>query len=93
MLDEKDLQTIESMMDSKMERQKEEILKESAANMQVIIENTMGPQFKLLFEKLDTMEEKMVPQEAIEDHEERLDILEATVKRLSREVANLKKAL
>lgn len=51
MLDEKDLQAIHTMM----EQQKKEILKESMANMQVIIENTFAPQFKLLFEKLDSM--------------------------------------
>lgn len=62
MLDEKDLQAIHTMM----EQQKKEILKESMANMQVIIENTFAPQFKLLFEKLDSMGSKMIPQEAMD---------------------------
>lgn len=88
MLDEKDLQAIQSMMD----KQKTEILEQSAANMRVILESTIGPQMQLLFEKLDTMEEKMIPREAIEDHDDRLDILEAMVRQHSREIEKLKKA-
>ena len=68
MLDEKDLQAIHTMM----EQQKKEILKESMANMQVIIENTFAPQFKLLFEKLDSMGSKMIPQEAMDIMEDRV---------------------
>lgn len=88
MLDEKDLQAIQSMMD----KQKAEILEQSAANMRVILESAIGPQMQLLFEKLDTMEEKMIPREAIEDHDDRLDILEAMVRQHSREIEKLKKA-
>ena len=88
MLDEKDLQAIQSMMD----KQKAEILEQSAANMRVILESAIGPQVQLLFEKLDTMEEKMIPREAIEDHDDRLDILEAMVRQHSREIEKLKKA-
>lgn len=88
MLDEKDLQAIQSMMD----KQKTEILEQSAANMRVILESAIGPQMQLLFEKLDTMEEKMIPREAIEDHDDRLDILEAMVRQHSREIEKLKKA-
>ena len=75
MLDEKDLQAIHTMM----EQQKKEILKESMENMQVIIENTFAPQFKLLFEKLDLMGSKMIPQEAMDIMEDRVDDLEKTV--------------
>lgn len=88
MLDEKDLQAIHTMM----EQQKKEILKESMANMQVIIENTFAPQFKLLFEKLDSMGSKMIPQEAMDIMEERVDDLEKTVAIHTRQIEELKKA-
>ena len=88
MLDAQDMQAIQEMMD----KQKQEILEQSAANMRVILESAIGPQFNLLFEKLDTMERKMVSMEVIEDVDDRLDILEATVRQHSREIAKLKKA-
>ena len=88
MLDAQDMQTIQAMMD----QQKQEILEQSAANMRVILESAIGPQFNLLFEKLDAMEKKAVSMEVIEDMDDRLDILEATVRQHSREIAKLKKA-
>lgn len=88
MLDEKDLQAIHTMM----EQQKKEILKESMANMQVIIENTFAPQFKLLFEKLDLMESKMIPQEVIDEHEDHLDDIEKTLALHTKQIEELKKA-
>ena len=75
-----------------MDKQKTEILEQSAANMRVILESAIGPQMQLLFEKLDTMEEKMIPREAIEDHDDRLDSLKDMVRQHSREIEKLKKA-
>ena len=88
MLDEKDLQAIHTMM----EQQKKEILKESMANMQVIIENTFAPQFKLLFEKLDSMGSKMIPQDVIDEHEDRIDDIEKTLALHTKQIEELKKA-
>lgn len=84
MFDETELKCLQDM--------ENRILEQSAANMRVILESALGPQMQLLFEKLDTMEEKMIPREAIEDHEDRLDILEAMVRQHSREIEKLKKA-
>lgn len=88
MLDKNDIQIIQEMMD----KQKQEILEQSAANMRVILESGIGPQFNLLFEKLNAVEDKMIPEERIEDTEDRLDLLEAAVKINTREIAKLKKA-
>ena len=89
MLDEKDLQAIHTMM----EQQKKEILKESMANMQVIIENTFAPQFKLLFEKLDSMGSKMIPQEkSIQETLQKIEEVKESVNSSSSKIEELKKA-
>ena len=78
-----------------MAQQKQEILKESAANMQVIIENVVNPQFQILAEAVQGINrhlESMPTAEDLEITSSRIDTLEAIVKRLSRDVANLKKA-
>lgn len=99
MLDEKDLQAIaqlltaqEMRIDSKLKQQKAEILEESAKQTMVLMESYFGPKFNLLAEKMDSIEDKLTPAEALEDIEDRLDILEATTKRNSREIEKLKKA-
>ena len=55
MLDEKDLQAIaqlmaglESRMDQKLAQQKKEILKESSANMRMLLEGYVDPKINLL---------------------------------------------
>lgn len=99
MLDEKDLQAVaqlltaqEMRIDSKLKQQKAEILEESAKQTMVLMESYFGPKFNLLAEKMDSIEDKLTPAEALEDIEDRLDILEATTKRNSREIEKLKKA-
>ena len=66
--------------------------KERDAEMRGIIENTFAPQFKLLFEKLDSMGSKMIPQEAMDIMEDRVDDLEKTVAIHTRQIEELKKA-
>ena len=48
--------------------------------------------FNLLADGQKLIQEKMLPAEARDETEERLDVLEAVVKRHSREIENLKKA-
>lgn len=84
MFDEQEIKYLQNMEDR--------ILEQSAANMRMMIENVLGPQFNLIFEKLDAMEAKLIPQEAMDIHEDRLEVLETTVRQHSREIAQLKKA-
>lgn len=58
----------------------------------VMQEGYFSPQFGLLADGLKLVQEKMLPMEALEDVEDRLDVLEAVVKRHSREIEKLKKA-
>ena len=92
MLDEKDLQAIAQLIDAKLDqklaRQKVEIMHEVGA----LIEVDVIPRFSLLADGQKLIREKMLPAEAWDETEERLDVLEAVVKRHSREIENLKKA-
>lgn len=84
MLDEKDIQYLQEM--------EKRILEQSAANMRVLLEGIVDPKFGLLADGLKLVQEKMLPAEAIEDVEDRVDVLEAVVKNHSREIRELKKA-
>ena len=92
MLDEKDLQAIAQLIDAKLDQklahQKVEIMHEVGA----LIEVDVIPRFNLLADGQKLIQEKMLPAEAWDETEERLDVLEAVVKRHSREIENLKKA-
>lgn len=88
MLDEKDLQAIAALMDSKMAQQKKEIINE----VKVLMEADVMPKFNLLADGIKAINEKMIPAEAIDEIEDRLDALEATVRLHSKEIAKLKKA-
>ena len=57
-----------------------------------LIEVDVIPRFSLLADGQKLIREKMLPAEAWDETEERLDVLEAVVKRHSREIENLKKA-
>lgn len=95
MLDEKDLQAIaqlmadmETRMDRKLAQQKHEIINE----VKVLMEADVMPKFNLLADGIQSINEKMIPAEAIDEIEDRLDALEATVRLHSKEIAKLKKA-
>ena len=68
------------------------VLEQSTVNMQVLLEGLVDPKFGLLADGLKLVQEKMLPMEALDDAEDRLDVLEAVVKNHSREIRELKKA-
>ena len=68
------------------------ILEQSTINMQVLLEGLVDPKFNLLADGQKLIQEKMLPMEALDDAEDRLDVLEAVVKTHSREIRELKKA-
>ena len=84
MLDEHDLQTIAQLL----QQQKQEILQE----VKVLLEADITPKFNLLADSIQIIDEKLSPAEAMDDMEDRLDVLEATVRLHSKEIAKLKKA-
>lgn len=95
MLEEKDLQAIAQLMqgmedriDQKLARQKKEIMQEVG----VLIENEVTPRFNLLAENQQSMMEKLERLDDLDIMDTRITALEAMVRKLNREVAQLKKA-
>lgn len=71
------------------------MLEAQTAKVALLIENDVTAKINLMFEKLDGLDQKLdqVPTaEEIAIANGRIDVLEAIVKKLSREVAELKKA-
>lgn len=83
MLDEKDLQAIAQLMDSKMAQQKKEIISETM----VLMEAYFDPKFQALSEQINP-----VPKEAIDILEGRVDDLEKAVELHTQQINELKKA-
>lgn len=99
MLDEKDLQAIAEMMkgmesriDQKLEKQKQEILDESTRRMKLLLDSEVTTRFNLLAEGQQTILEKLERLDDIEVMDTRITALEAMVKKLNREMEKLKKA-
>ena len=95
MLEEKDLQAIAQLMkgmedriDQKLAQQKKEIMQEVG----VLIENEVTPRFNPLAENQQSMMEKLERLDDLDIMDTRITALEAMVRKLNREVAQLKKA-
>lgn len=103
MLEEQDLQAIAQIMDQKLAQQKREIMgetkellfqqkREIMQEVGVLIENEVTPRFNLLAEGQEDILRRMPNEDDMDIVDERLSTLEAMVKKLNREVAQLKKA-
>lgn len=103
MLDEKDLQAIAGLMkeeigasESRMmtwtTAQIKEEIGASESRMMAMMEAYFEPKFDLLAEQMRLIQEKLLPSEAVEDLEDRMDVAEAAIKQHSREIAQLKRA-
>ena len=99
MLEEKDLQAIAQLMQGMkkeiigetnelLAQQKREIMHEVG----VLIENEVTPKFNLLAEGQEEILRRMPSEEDMDIIDGRLTALEASVRKLNREVAQLKKA-
>ena len=88
-----DLQQIRELL----QEQKQEIIRESTANMNVIIESEVNPKFNLLTDEIAIIKSTMATKEQLNDLESRMDdrfdVLEAAVKYHGNEITQLKKAL
>lgn len=93
MLDEKDLQAISKLMDEKIRESEDRTLQQAARNTQVIVENVIMPQFKLLAEGQQTILETLAPKSKTEELEEELDFLKAIVRSQSQRIEALEKRL
>lgn len=80
MLDREDLQAIA------------QLIRESENRMKTLIDQEVTPKFNLLAENQATMMEKLEKLDELETLDIRVTTLEAAVKKLNREVQQLKKA-
>ena len=72
-----------------------QMLESQTAKINLIVENDVTKKVNLIYEKLDSIDEKLEKMPTPEDlaiANGRIEVLEAIVKKLSREVAELKKA-
>ena len=88
-----DLQQIRELL----QEQKQEIIREWTANMNVIIESEVNPKFNLLADEIAIIKSTMATKEQLNNLESRMDdrfdVLEAAVKYHGNEITQLKKAL
>lgn len=84
--------TKEDIAALKSEMATEENLQQAKSEMMALMEAYFEPKFDLLAEQIKLIQEKQVPMEALEQVEDRLDVVEAAIKSHSVEIRNLKKA-
>lgn len=88
-----DLQQIRELL----QEQKQEIIQECTANMNIIIESEVTPKFNLLVDDIAIIKSTMATKEELNDlkarMEDRFDVLEAAVKYHGNEITRLKKVL
>lgn len=84
MLEEKDLQAIQTMLDASV--------KESENRMMSYFESAILPKFDLLADGQKTIMDAITPESEIEALRSKVEILEIAVRSMNKEIAELKKA-
>lgn len=82
-------------MDKEMLEAIGQMMESQTAKINLLIENDVTKKINLIYEKLDSIDEKLEKMPTPEDLaivNGRIEVLEAIVKKLSREVAELKRA-
>lgn len=103
MIDQEMLQAVGKLMDDKLDaqrkeiksdlkEQKSEIMQEVSQQLNLMVENYFDPRFNLLAEQLQTVTEKLAQLDDLEVMDTRITALEAMVKKINRELKELKKA-
>ena len=99
MLDKKDLQAIAEMMkgmesriDQKLEKQKQEILDESTRRMKLLLDTEVPTRFNLLAEGQQAIMAAITPKSEIEELRNEVSVLKLAIRTMNQEIAELKKA-
>lgn len=107
MLEEKDLQAIAQLMDSRigesekrmaklmdqsLAQQKQEILDESTQRMKILLDTEITPKFNLLAENQKIMLDKLAPKSELEELRNEVSVLKLAIRSINQEIAELKKA-
>ena len=88
MLDEKDLQAIQKMI----QEANKQTLKDALQGASVLMESYFEPKFNLLFANQQTMLETLAPKSRVEELEEEVAFLRSVIRQHSREIEELKHA-
>lgn len=99
MLEEKDLQAIAEMMkgmesriDQKLEKQKQEILDESTRRMKLLLDTEVTTRFNLLAEGQQAIMDAITPKSEIEELRNEVSVLKLAIRTMNQEIVELKKA-
>lgn len=99
MLEEKDLQAIAEMMkgmesriDQKLEKQKQEILDEGTRRMKLLLDTEVTTRVNLLAEGQQAIIEAITPKSEIEELRSEVSVLKLAIRTMNQEIAELKKA-
>ena len=95
MLDEKDLQAIQRMIDASEERMNDRMdrrISESEQHMSVLMESYFDPKFELLADSIKDIQEKLVPRCRVDDLEDEVKFLKVMYRQMADRVALLEKA-
>lgn len=83
-----DLQQIRELL----QEQKQEIIRECTANMNVIIESEVNPKFNLLADGQTQIREMLIPRTRVDDLEDEVKFLKLMCRQMAEDIAKLKKA-
>ena len=95
MLDEKDLQAIQRLIDASEERMNDRMdrrISESEQHMSVLMESYFDPKFELLADSIKDIQEKLVPRCRVDDLEDEVKFLKVMYRQMAERVALLEKA-
>jgi len=91
-LDEKDLQAIGTLIDTKLEKNKKESLDEATHRMKILLDADVTPKFNLLAEGIQDIQEKLVPRTRVDNLEDEVKFLKVIVRQMAERISELEKA-
>ena len=83
---------MESRIDQKLEKQKQEILDESARRMKLLLDTEVTTRFNLLAEGQQAIMDAITPKSEIEELRNEVSVLKLAIRTMNQEIAELKKA-
>lgn len=86
------MNSLRSDMEAKMDSLRTELKEYTTQQINLMVENILEPRFNLLAENQQIMMEKLEKTEEIDAMDTRVTVLEVAVKKLDRDVRELKKA-
>lgn len=93
MLDENDIRIIKELLDENRKATVKDAVEQSMHYMNILYESKIEPQLKTLAEGHETLLQTLAPRNRVEALEEEVSILRSAMSAMSRDIAELKKAI